>query len=372
VAAGRESRTSGIRALERDDLAGVCALFRQVVGPGDRTPDSRLAHYFRRIFFDDPWAEPAMSPLVYGAPDGEIVGFIGVSTRRMRLDGRPIRVAVSSNLIVKPDWRSRGVGALLLRRVLAGPQDLTLADQANNASRELWLRLGGQELVHASVGWYRVLRPGSAAGAMMERRGRRTAGHRLVRRGGRWGDEFARRLPRLASLEPSKPPGTVEPLLPCALLEQMTAAGRHLRLHPDYDAPYLGWLFAEIEALRSQGEVVAHQVQGPRGQAVGWFVYLLPEHRVVEVLQVGVLGEDRDLVLDHLFHQAWSEGAAVVHGRLEPATSGVLTQPGVVLRKYARALVHSPNPTVLALLGSTKALMSILDGEWIMSHPLHL
>lgn len=364
---------SGIRALERADLPAVCTLFEQVMGSGERAPAPQLTAYFERIFLDDPWGDPQLPSLVYDSPDGEIVGFIGSSTRRMRVDGRPIRMVCSSNLVAHPDWRARGVGALLLRQLLGGPQDLTIADRSNDSSRKLWMGLGGQELVHASVGWYRILRPGATMGALMDLRGRGG----VLRHGARVAaaplDAVSRRLPKLGTaLAPTEPDGDVEPLTAEALLDQMSSIGRHLRLHPEYDAEYLGWVFAEVHALRSQGRLVARLVRGAHGRVLGWFLYLLPDRGVAHVLQVGVPGTDPDVVLDHLFWQAYSDGAAAVHGRLDPVTAGLLGRPGVVIRKSARVLVHSEDPTVLALLGSTKSLLSHLDGEWMVSHARRL
>ena len=369
---------SGIRALRRDDLPSVGTLFEQVMtGSGGGAADSRLVSYFERLFLDDPWTDPELPSLVHETPEGGIVGFIGSSTRRMSLDGRPIRMVCSSNLVVHPDWRPRGVGALLLRRLLGGPQDLTIADRANDESRAMWLALGGQELVPDSVGWYRVLRPGSLVGALADRpsangSGTGSAVRRLLRTGARVAARPVDALAdRATSLEPGTPDGTLEPLTAEVLLEQVAGLGSRVRLRPEYDAAWLGWAFAELDALRHQGRVVGRVVRDGRGRVQGWFLYLLPHGGVAQVIQVGVAG-DADLVLDHLVRQAWSDGAAGVLGRLEPALAGVLDRPGVVLRRTARALVHAGDPEVLAVLGSPKSLLSHLDGEWLLSHARRL
>lgn len=361
---------SGQRPLERGDLDGVATLFEQVMGTGTSTR-GQVAQYFERVLLDDPWADPDIPSLVHETDEGEIVGFIGANTRRVRVDGRAARVAVSSNLVVRPDWRPRGVGALLLRRLMAGPQDLTLADRSNDDSLRMWRELGGQELVHASVGWYRILRPGRAAGALMQSRGRDGLALRVARVVAGPLDALAPRVPRLAT-EPPEPEGSREPLTVSELLEQMSTIGRRARLYPDYDATFLRWVFDEIDALPRVGRMVARLVRGAGGRVVGWFVYTLPEQGVAQVLQVGVPGNDPDPVIDHLFRQAYEDGAAIVHGRLEPALSGVLSRPGVVVRRSARALVASQDSTALALLGSTRSLMSHLDGEWLVSHARRL
>jgi hypothetical protein len=186
---------------------------------------------------------------------------------------------------------------------------------------------------------------------------------------------LARHLPPVESV--LAPPATdtlAEPLTPDALLDRMSAPGNRLRLHPDYDAEYLRWLFRMLEDLATlRGRLVARLVRGAHGRALGWYLYLLPERGVAHVVQVAVLGDDAaaDAVLDHLFADAHAQGAAAVHGRLEPALAGLTSRPGIVLRKTARALVHAQDPAVLALLGSPRSLLSQLDGEWLVSHGAH-
>ncbi|MDD7940820.1 GNAT family N-acetyltransferase [Actinomycetospora lutea] len=356
---------SGIRPLERRDLDDVAALFDQVMGTGTSSR-AQIARYFERTLLDDPWADPDIPSLVHETAEGSIIGFIGASTRRLRVDGRPARLAVSSNLVVDPDWRTRGVGALLLRRLMAGPQDLTLADRSNDDSLKMWRELGGQELVHASVGWYRILRPGRAVGALMDLQEREGLVRRVARGVARPIDALAPRVRRLAA-EPGEPAGTREPLTIEGLLEQMSSIGRRLRLYPDYDEAFLSWALDEVAAVPRIGRPVARLVRAANGRVLGWFVYVLPEHGVAQVLQLCATGSDPEPVVDHLFRQAFDDGAAVVQGRLEPRLSGVLSRPGVVVRRSARALVASEDSTALALLGSTKSLMSHLDGEWLVS-----
>jgi hypothetical protein len=46
--------------------------------------------------------------------------------RRLRFDGKPLRLRYSEWFATDPAVRGRGMGALLLRSCLAGPQDLTI------------------------------------------------------------------------------------------------------------------------------------------------------------------------------------------------------------------------------------------------------
>lgn len=356
---------TGIRALERADLPAVSALFELVMRSGAHEPNPRVAAYFARVVLDDPWADPEIPSLVHEDADGGIVGFIAANTRRMRLDGRSVRMAVSSNLVAHPDWRSRGVGVLLNRKLLAGPQELTVADRANDESRGLWTGLGGQELVGSSMTWWRILRAGATAGALAGRRipalgrGARLAGAPL--------DALAARFGRVGPPPPPDPAGSTEALTPELLTEQVAAQGKRLRLRPDYDPAWLTWAFTELGRLTDRGHLTARLVRGTAGRALGWFLYLLPPAGVAEVLQVGATGDPAP-VLDHLVRTAHDEGAAAVEGRVEPVTAGLLGAPGVLLRRGSRDLVHAGDPAVLGLLSSTTSLCSVLDGEWLMAH----
>src|SRR5439155_1660469 len=89
---------------------------------------------------------------------GGILGFIGVSARRLRWQGAEVCAAVSHGLMVDPE--SRGVtGLRLLQRLLDGPLDITFADSPNQVARRLMEHLGGVTAPHDSLFWVRPLRP---------------------------------------------------------------------------------------------------------------------------------------------------------------------------------------------------------------------
>src|SRR2546425_837095 len=83
----------GIRPCERADLPEVASLYEYVMRSGTRNPPLGLAEYFERTFFDCPWTDPEIPPLVYKDGGGRIIGFLGSHVRRLRLDGHPIRLA---------------------------------------------------------------------------------------------------------------------------------------------------------------------------------------------------------------------------------------------------------------------------------------
>jgi GNAT superfamily N-acetyltransferase len=369
---------SPIRALEREDLPAVCRLYERVFRSGTADPPPQLLGYFERTFIDCPWADPSIPSLVYEDSDGKIVGFIGSHARRLRIDGRPIRMGCSGPLVAAPEARNRGVGALLLRRYLAGPQDITITDAATDTVRRMEVGLGGQVLVHASIGWTKVFRPGAALASWLSHRHRWPMLARLVGLVAPVLDAAAPmldsaapgRLRRRAGLVQAQPDAQAVPLTVDALLEQMGNAARTLRLHPDYDAEYLHWLFSELEAVDFRGVPVRHLVYDRSGRVAGWYVYYLTPGGIAQVLQIAAPTGSADLVLDHLFWHAANGGAAAVQGRIEPALLGPLRSHWCLLSRSQLALVYTEDQILLGLLGSPKSLLTRLEGEWWMGHRL--
>lgn len=360
---------SPIRALEREDLPRVCQLYERVVRSGTEDPPPELLGYFERTLFDYPWADPEVPSLAFEDSDGELLGFMSSHVRRLRVDGRLVRMGCGGQLVAAPEARRRGVGALLLRRYLNGPQDLTITDGATDLVRRMGEGFGAQALVHASIGWTKVFRPVAAGAHWLSTRN--NGGSALARP-----LELAApvldgvtpgRLRRRGDLVPERPEADVSELTVDALLEQMSDAPRWLRLHPDYDADYLKWLFAELEAVNIRGGLVRHLVHDRNGRVAGWYIYFLPPGGIAQVLQVAA-PKKPDLVLDHLLWHAAQGGAAAVQGRVEPVLYGSLRGRRCVLSQSQLALVHCDDQNVLGLLGSTKSLLTRLDGEWWMGH----
>src|SRR5215216_3105786 len=137
---------------------------------GSRTPPRQLADYFERLL-DHPWADPEIPSLVYVDQIGRIVGFIGSHVRRLRFNDQRIRVGLSGQFMSHPDARNRAVGALLLRRYLAGPQDMSMTSAVGEMTR-MWKALGGQMAVTGSIRWVRIFNLPSTAGYALERLGK--------------------------------------------------------------------------------------------------------------------------------------------------------------------------------------------------------
>src|SRR5260370_27563518 len=88
----------------------------------------------------------------------------------MTFQDKPIRVAIGTQLMVSPE--SRGLaGRRLVRAFLTGPQDLSVSDLGNDATRRLWESLGGSvSMAHSGI-WEKALRPCQLAVSRLGGRG---------------------------------------------------------------------------------------------------------------------------------------------------------------------------------------------------------
>ena len=349
-----------IRPLERADLPAVARLYERVARSGSGDPPPELERSFERAFLDQPRADPEIPSLVYEDADQGVIAFLGSHVRRLRREGRSLRLACSGQLVAHPDARMPGVGALLLRRYLAGPQDLTTTDGATDEVRAMWERLGGTTNGLASVGWTKLFRAGRFGRLMLERR-------------------WDRRLPlpglpaaagRLVMRRPGRPEAMAEPLTPAGLVAALGSLEPAFRLLPDYDEDFLEWLFRELAAVGVRGELVRRLVRAPDGRPAGWYVYYLKPGGVSQVQQLAAAPADAELVLDHLLRDAADGGSAAVQGRAEPHLLAALFARRCLFRRSEWALVHSRDPAILADVALGGALLTRLEGEWWMGYHL--
>jgi hypothetical protein len=362
-----------IRPMERADLDAVAGLYERVMRSGAATPSPELRAWFERVVFDHPAADPEIPSLVAVEGDG-LAGFLASHPRRLRLDGATARLACSGQLVVDPVARRRASGALLLRTYLDGPQDLTITDGATELVRAMWERLGGEPAQPQGIEWLRTLRPGSLAAALWARRRGRPRPPGPAAAVGRAADAAARRLPApRAWREAGEPDGSqrravgAEPLTADILASELPGIAARMRLRPDYDAEFAGWLLAELAAVHARGELRARLVRDADGRALGWFAYYLVPGGLSPAVSVAAGDEpSAGAVLDALFDDARVGEAAGVHGRLEPLLVAPAAARGCFFRYVGGALVHAREPAVAALATSRHALLTRLEGEWWM------
>jgi len=355
-----------IRPFAESDIPQVARLHQAVFRPRDVSGGERDRYhaYFSSVYFANPAYDSDLPSLVYEA-DGRVVGFLGVVARRMRMGRTRLQAAVSSQFIVDANGRSGMVAVQLARSFLEGPQDLSIADEANDAARKLWEGLGGTTAVLPSIQWTRPLRPTRLALSLLRNR---TALAPLAALAGPPSmilDALATRLPhsRLFQSKPHVLDGNLCTDTVLAHQRECTTGS----VSVEYDRETLEWLLERAARRKTDGSLQTLTTRHTDANVVGWYVYALDRGGTAEVLQLAAKPCSVEPVLDHLFYRAWRQGAAAVGGRLEPRFLQALSDKYCLFHRHAPwMLVHARRPDIVRAFQLGDMFFSRLDGEWCL------
>ena len=285
--------------------------------------------------------------------------------RPMWMKGSLIRAAVSSQFVVEPQSRFKLAGVQLLKAFLSGPQDLSLADEANDSSRAIWERLGGSTALLYSIHWTCTLRPAQYVRLRLGQRNLLGPLAFLLK-------PFCQAIDAVAARTPHNPfnrAGSagwkrtgVETLLKCSDDFRDPQS-----LRPKYDRSSLEWLLRRTAETNGHGNFQKVAVRNAARELIGWFLYYLDHHGMGEVLQIGSKKTSAHEVLDHLFYHAWRNGAVALRGRLEPGLMPeLLARRGLSHHRRYWTLIHSQKPELLDVIHRGEAFLTRLEGEWCM------
>jgi hypothetical protein len=359
-----------VRAFVEDDIPQVADLYWTVMRHRKGPSPHVLRSLFQELYFTTPWIDSAHPSLVYEDERG-VVGFLGVIPRTMSLCGQSICVAFGGNFVVLPEARTTLAGLRILREYMAGDQDLSGTDSANDISRLLLERLGFRTIVGYSIHWVRPLRPGHYAVYQMSRLTGPVLSASL---------KFAAKplcsiVDGMAAKLSSSPFRQAEPALHAAGLDVET----HLNclaefrtgysLWPEYDRHSLDWLLSFMNRTQAYGKKLRKVVlRDDRKKIVGWYVYYLNPGAVGEVVQIGGERQFTKIILDHLFFDAWNHGMIALHGSVHSRLMDDFSDKNCIFTcRGGWTLAHSRRPELLELLNRGDAFLSHLDGEWCMS-----
>jgi hypothetical protein len=355
----------GIRPLEAGDVARVAELHEQVMPKAGLAP-RELREQLARILLWHPWRTESIPSLVYEDGDGVVVGCLGVMTRPMLFDERPVTAAISHSFIVEPGSRSALVALKLAQAYLAGPQDLSLAE-GSSVSRRIWESVGGSVSLLYGLGWTRPLRPGRYVLSYLRRRGLPRALDWALQPVCRLIDAFAPLAARAFRVAPPADTGDLldgESLSDCV---QRFSRGRVLR--PRYDAGAGRWLIETLARKAGRGRLHRIVVRDGAGAPLGWYLYYLAAGGTAAVVQLGARNDCGGRVLDHLCHHARQHGAVAVAGQVDPALFQALASRDCLFHHDGGSwfLVHSRHAQVLEAIHRGDAFLTRLEAEWWIS-----
>lgn len=350
---------ASIRPLVHADVPLVAALLRRHLHGSFELHERFLA----ATLLDDPWTDSELPSLVAvdDDDDGELVGFIGAQVRRMRLGDRRLRGVCCAHLVVAPEHRRSAAGALLLRRLMAGPQDLTWSDTADDVVMRMWSVFGGYVDHTRACDWMLALRPlrwGLDVLSSLVRR-RDLAADLMPVRALPLQAAGRRLLPR--AFPPPDRSLTSEPASAGAIAEHAPAFADRGSIRPAYDADHLEHLFALVGA--NVGSLERRLVRR-HGRPIGWYACVTRAGGGSRVLHLAALDADLDAVVGEVVQHARGQGGAVLSGRFEPRLEDALRRRLAVLGVARRPVVHARDPEIRDLLGRGSALITQLDGEW--------
>jgi hypothetical protein len=352
-----------VRRFVESDIPQVAALHRTVFHTAPEHAD-RYAAYFRDVYLDNPSRNSDLPSLVY-EQNGRIGGFLGVVPRRLRMGSRRLQAAVSSQFIVGVNGRSGIVAVQLARTFLDGRQDVSIADEANDAARKLWEALGGAVALLPSIHWIRPLRPARLALSLLRRRPALRPLAMLASPVASVVDALTTTIPSGRFCPPRPNVFTRELSTEAVLAVQQECAPGSLTV--EYDGTTFAWLLARATQAKPGCRLHTAAISGKDGKLVGWYVYALNRDGTAEVLQLAANRGPIEPMLDDLFYRAWRQGAIAVGGRLDSRFLPAVSDKYCLFhRRGPWMLVHARRPDVVRAFQAGDVFFSRLDGEWCL------
>lgn len=343
--------------------------------PQARRPVEGTQAFLADITLDHPWADPDIPSLVGVDEQGRVAGMIAVHVRRLRVGDRTIRAACCSHLAIRPDDPPSALGARILTRFMAGPQELAFSDTAIEVVARIWQTAGGRVDHGRSTTWVRPLRPlafggRSLAGAVLGRRvasgltpiGRlpmALAAAKAVRRraAGRPAEP-----PSIAAAPHDAPALETRPLRPEDVVAHAQSISGWMDVRAAWDEPFARWTFEAVQRRFGRDRVVARMLLR-NGVPVGWYVYARVSASQGRVLHVAARRREVDATVGALFAGARADGVVLLRGRVEPYLAEALRSRGCALGFGDRFVMHGDDD-VLGRMAGSGALVNKLEGEW--------
>ncbi|MBM82306.1 MAG: hypothetical protein CMJ78_17200 [Planctomycetaceae bacterium] len=317
---------------------------------------------FPAVFFDHPWQDLGCASLVSLESDGAINGMLGVQPRPWRFRDEPITAAISAELFVDPNSRSKMAGVQLLKRFLDGPQDFSIADIANDSTRKIWTMLGGFIAPVFGLNWLKVLRPAEFLATRIPNRPLTAPVRGLGQATAKLSDAV---LKKLNKIQPPETRMISRTLTAESFTDRFAEFTEGFELAPKYCLDETRWLWQRLDYVfwfsQPSQQVL---VKNTRGQCLGWFTYQIDNKRVARVAQVVATPKTIDRVLQHLFYQCHSDGCVAVMGRSQPEfQQAFIDADCFFLRRDRYLLVHSKRQELVDACLCGRAFLTMLEGE---------
>lgn len=329
-----------------------------------------LHNSFIDLYFRSPTLDARAPSFVYEA-SGEVLGFFGVSTRRMCFAGEIIRVGFAGNFVVHPKARGGGAARGLLGAYAESNHELLMTDSANDISRHLFQSVGFKTIPALNIHWARPVQPSHYAAYAISRgmSSKASAAFRFATKPFcAVVDMMSEKIVRSGPVP--RMPLFAEDLSVETLLQCFAEFHRGYALWPQYDAELLGWLLEFMGRNKKRGTLRGVGLRDENRRIVGCYLYYVRRGAIAEMVQVCGKPDLFKAVLDHLFKDARQQGVVGLHGVAESRTIPDLSDQGCFFTcRGGWTLAYSRRSELLDILQRGDAFLSRLDGEWSLNPP---
>lgn len=348
------------RKMRPEDAPAMARIYAARLRSGREVNVDTVTRRLLRAYFDHPWPDPEIRPIVCENEGGELIGFLGVTPRPMIWRERKLRAVIIGNLVVDEQHEGAGASHSIISEFLRGPQDFAISDYALDATRKISDRYHGATIRLLSQSWKLDLRPATITiNRRVGRRFRRAA--QLAAPVARAIDTVGRRLER--------GPWWIErndcETRPLALprLAQLIAGHGGDAIKPIYDAKALAWVLQTPRGCESGLRI--REVLNGAGHTLGWFVHYVDQDS--ELLHLGAALGAGARVFDCLVADAASAGARSLTGRIIPSLMRDMSRKGARFHTESWLILHTTKPEIVAAFHAGEAFFNPMDGErWSM------
>ncbi len=275
------------------------------------------------------------------------------------LTSTPLQAAICGPLMVEDHIADPLAGARLLRAFLAGPQDLSLSETANETSRLMWSRLRGKVLPSYSLEWVRVLRP---AAFFAEAASKRFVPLKYFKALASPFDTIAHRVMKTDT--PPKPQSVSDNEIALDKLAPLiTSCLKDYELRPDWAPSTLSEILATASTKSTHGTLHSRVVHSRNGVPLGAYLFHGDRGKTARVLQIIALKGHEPAILESLLHYAHSIGAVAVRARSQPRLMEAMMINRGIFFQRSSTVVHARDPQVLEAFSKGDAFFNGLAGE---------
>ncbi len=365
-AASIKSNSGQITPLTHGDLEQVAQMSQKYFPASKNISISSLKDTMEEFYFKAPDRSPHISPLVSRTADGEVTGFLGITTIPFLYKDEEITVANCHHLMATEEARSKLIPMRMLQQFLAGPQDFSFSDGSVETTRHLWKRLGGAANIVNSL-YYKVpLRPVSfSARPFLKNLNKplRTIIQVLAR-----GTDAVGGAVRLPLFHRTASGARLIPLDADLFIEAINKVKKNYSLFPRYDKPRIERIFQLLDKEKRYGKLYKFAIVDNNDHLIGWFIYYAKRGAVCEVIQaVSMPGKESEL-FDHLVQHAFARGGIELSGRLMPhQLRSPFTRKAVTMPARMWTLLHSTRSDLMLEMQSGNSFLTRLEGDlWLL------